>query len=278
MNFKLYIKLIRPVNFLITFISGVVAVILSDKSLTLNPDIYLLTGLSAALTAAAGNVINDIYDIDIDKINRPGRPLASGAVPVPVANAFYIFLVFSSLITAFYINLSAVFMVAVVSMALTLYASKLKRLPLIGNIVIAFITGLVFVYGGIAAGNTGSAYIPAAFAFLINLIREILKDIEDIKGDQSCGLRTLPIVVGIRGTAKIMSYLTFILVLFTFFPFIFRFYGIEYIVIIMITVNPLLVYFFKSLWQDQSQKNLKKLSLLLKLNMLFGLAAIYFGK
>jgi len=278
MNFKLYLKLIRPVNLLITFITGVVAVILADKSLTLNLNIYLLTGLSAALTAAAGNVINDIYDIEIDKINRPGRPLASGAVPVPVANAFYIFLVFSSLITAFYINLSAVFMVAVVSMALTLYASRLKRLPLIGNIVIAFITGLVFVYGGIAANNTSNAYIPAAFAFLINLIREILKDIEDIKGDQSCGLRTLPVVVGIRGTAKIMTYLTFILVLFTFFPFIFQFYGIGYVVIIMITVNPLLVYFFKSLWQDQSQKNLKKLSLLLKLNMLFGLAAIYFGK
>jgi geranylgeranylglycerol-phosphate geranylgeranyltransferase len=278
MNFKSYFKLIRPINFIITFITGIVAVVLADRNGMLNPAIYFLTGLAAALTAAAGNVINDIYDIEIDRINRPGRPLPSGEVPVPVANAFYIFLIFSSLITAFYINISAVFMVAVVSMALTLYASRLKRLPFIANIIVAFITGLVFVFGGIAANNINNAYIPAAFAFLINLVRELLKDIEDIKGDQAAGIRTLPIVAGIKGSVRIISFLTVILVLFTLYPFIIHYYSIEYIVIVMVTVNPLMIYFLKSLRKNHSQENLKRLSLLLKINMLFGLASIYFGR
>jgi geranylgeranylglycerol-phosphate geranylgeranyltransferase len=277
MNFKPYIKLIRPLNFLITFITAIVAVLIAADS-SVNIGIYIYAAFSAAFTASAGNVINDIYDIDTDKVNHPDRPIASGEISVQAATAFYILLVFLSLIMAFYISISAVFMVSIVNMLLTLYSTSFKRIPFVGNFIIALITGLVFIYGGIAAGSTKNVFIPAGFAFLINLIREILKDIEDIKGDTTAGIRTLPIVAGIVFTKRMIFLLTVILIFFTLHPFVFNYYSIEYFVIVMVIVNPLLVYFLKSFYKDQSDKNLARLSSLLKLNMLFGLAAIFMGR
>jgi geranylgeranylglycerol-phosphate geranylgeranyltransferase len=277
MNFKYYIQLVRPINFIITFITAIVAVLIAGTG-SVKAGIYILTAFSAAVTAAAGNVINDIYDIDTDKINRPGRPLASGRVSVQAATILYINLVFISLITAFYINIYAVIVVSAVNVILRLYSTNLKRVPLAGNMAVAIITGLVFIYGGIAAGNLKNAFVPAIFAFLINFIREILKDIEDIKGDAASGMRTFPVVAGIKQAKGIIFFLTLILILFTFHPFIFRLYSIQYFVIVMVTVNPLLVFFVKSLYDNQAKENLAKLSSILKYNMIFGLAAIYLGR
>jgi geranylgeranylglycerol-phosphate geranylgeranyltransferase len=274
---KAYIDLIRPLNFTITFFVVIVgAIICADE--VYSTYVILLAAISAALTVAAGNVVNDFYDKVSDKINHPERPLAKGIISDNETwIAYFAFTLLAVLISA-NINQVAFAIVVLTSVLLYLYSIRLKRIPLLGNITIAYLTGLAFVYGGVAVNNVNAAYIPAVFAFMINLIRELIKDIQDMEGDKKVGLITFPIKFGTRFTNILITALTVTLIAFTFYPFVYQIYKIEYFVIAMILVNPVLVYFLKLLYEDNQYKNLNKLSNILKLNMVFGLLAIFLGK
>lgn len=272
-----YLKLIRPINCLITFISVVVAAFIASTDY-LPLDNVLLAALSASLAAAAGNIINDFYDIEIDRIAHPDRPLVTGKITKESAIVFYVILNFTAMVLSFLINLIAFGIVLSTIILLLFYSMYLKKLVLFSNYVIAWLTGMVFIYGGIVAGNVSAALIPAVFAFLINFIREIVKDIQDIKGDLSIGVVTFPAKYGTDKALVIITVLTVILILLTLHPFIFRYYKIEYFIIVMIIVNPLFVFFLKSIRKDYSKQNLQRMSAILKLNMVIGLVAIYLGK
>jgi geranylgeranylglycerol-phosphate geranylgeranyltransferase len=236
-----------------------------------------IAALAASLVMASGNIINDIYDIEIDRINRPSRPLPSGLIKNNFALFFYFILVLISLALSLLINQSAFSIVLISHLVLFLYSKYLKKVPLIGNITVAFLTGLVFIFGGVAVENPSAAIIPASFAFLINLIREIVKDMEDIEGDRMADLITFPIKFGFKRSKILILVITIFLVLFTLYPFLTKLYKIEFFIIVMILVNPILVYSIKILFENHSLKKLNKISILLKLNMVFGLIAIYFG-
>ena len=188
-----------------------------------------------------------------------------------------------------FLNLIAVFISAYLSIMLLIivfvsivllffYSYLFKQKPLIGNIIIAFLAGMAFIYGGYVSGNPLSAIIPALFAFLINLIREIVKDIQDIEGDSKLNYRTFPILYGIFKSKQLIVITTILLVAFTFYPFIFRLYKIEYFIMIMVFVNPLLILCLKFLYDPKWINNLSYISNFYKLNMILGLAAIYLGK
>jgi len=272
-----YIKIVRPYNFLITFLTVIIAAFVTYKGefpLTK----VLLAAITASLTMSAGNIINDIYDLNGDKINHPGRPLPSGFISLQSAYVFYYILLAASLFLSIYIsnlnlavNLLAVFL-------LYLYSYKLKRIVLTGNLVVSLLTGLVFIYGGITVNNIYNSFIPALFAFLINLIREIVKDMEDVEGDLREGIISFPSKYGSKIANNTIVTLSICLILFTFFPYLNGLYGHYYIAVILVLVIPVLIYFLMSLIKDNSQKNLNKLSFILKLDMVFGLIAIYVGK
>ena len=272
-----FIKITRPVNVLITFITIIVAAIICSIGNYPVSKIFF-AALSAGMTAAAGNVINDIFDLEIDKINRPNRPLPSGTIKLSEALGLYIGLVIFSVFISTLINLPALIIEIITTVFLFLYSIILKKKPLAGNLLISFLTGLAFIYGGVAVGNWGLAIIPAVFAFLINLLRELIKDMEDLEGDSAKGAITFPGKYGFLRTKKIIFVVVFILIFATLYPFVFRLYRVEYFIVVMAIVNPVLVYFLKSLFSDDSKKNLNKLSFILKLNMVFGLIAIYLGK
>ena len=272
-----YLKLSRPVNFFITFLVIIVASIISIDG-TYSVLKIILAGLSGALTASAGNIINDYFDIDIDKINRPGRVLPKGELTLNEALGLYISVTIVALFLSAFINVVALIEVFFASVLLFLYSYKFKKIPLVGNFVIAFLTGFAFIYGGLAVNNAKAALIPALFAFVINFIREIVKDMEDIEGDKRNRINTYPVVYGLKKSKSIIVYVTIILIGLTLIPFITKLYKIEYFLVVMIFVNPLLVYILKSLIEDDSVKNLNKLSNLLKLNMVIGLTAIFLGK
>jgi geranylgeranylglycerol-phosphate geranylgeranyltransferase len=272
-----FIKITRPVNVLITFITIIVAAVICSEGNYPVSKIFF-AAVSAGMTAAAGNVINDIFDLEIDKINRPKRPLPLGNIKISEAVGLYIGLVIFSIFISSLINLPALIIEIVTTVLLFLYSILLKKKPLAGNLLISFLTGLAFIYGGVAVGNVTWAVIPAVFALLINLLRELVKDMEDLEGDSAKGAITFPGKYGNLLTKKIIFILAFILMLATLYPFVFRLYRIEYFIIVMAVVNPVLVYFLKSLFSDDSRKNLNKLSFVLKLNMVFGLIAIYLGK
>jgi geranylgeranylglycerol-phosphate geranylgeranyltransferase len=241
-------------------------------------DMIFLAGICAALTASAGNVINDIIDKDADTTNHPARPIPAGKLSVKQAVVEYLFLVAAANVLALLINRLAFTIVLLTTFLLFLYSNKLKQIPLLGNITVAYLTGLAFIFGGVAVGNPRGAIIPALFAFLINLVRELVKDIEDIEGDRNAKLKTWPVRFGTNSTIKLITALTLLLIAATFIPFIYHFYNIEFFILVMVLVNPVMVFFLKELNKDDSHKNLNKLSNILKLNMVFGLIAIFLGK
>ena len=270
------IQLFRPLNFLITFLSVIVAAIicLPDKTLGLN---VFIAAFAASLVMASGNIINDIHDIEIDKINKPLRPLPSGKITIKEANGLYILLVVISIILSYLVSEVALIIVLISILLLFFYSKYLKQIPLLGNLTVAFLTGLVFIFGGVVVENPSAAIVPAVFAFLINLIREIVKDMEDVEGDTKAGVITFPVKFGFQISKYVILLTSIILILFTLYPFIIQLYKIEYFVVVMVFANSILVYCLKILFEDQSVKNMKKISNLLKLSMVFGLIAIYFG-
>jgi len=269
--------IIRPLNCLITFIVIIVSGLIctNDNHISIK---LLLAGLVGFIITAAGNSINDIIDVDIDRINRPHRPLPSLRLTLKQAWVLFLLLVTTSLVLSLFINLFAFLIVLLSNALLILYSLSIKRVPVFGNIVISFLTAYAFIFGGMVVENVNGAFIPAVFAFLINLIREVIKDMEDTKGDKLAGVNTLPIKYGINASKYFVLVVSSILFLFSFVPFLFHIYEIEFFLIIMIIVNPLLVFVVKLLFEDVSKQNLGKVSALLKLNMIFGLIAIYIGK
>jgi geranylgeranylglycerol-phosphate geranylgeranyltransferase len=237
----------------------------------------LLAALAASFTLASGNIINDIYDVEIDKINRSSRPLPSGIITFKSAYIFYIILILISLVLSWLVDIQIFVIVLVSQILLFLYSKSLKRIPLLGNITVAFLTGFVFIYGGIVVDSPEAAIIPAVYAFLINLIREIVKDLEDVEGDNKVGVKTFPIQFGFQKSKILILLLTITLILYTIYPFLSHLYKIEYFVMVMIIVNPVLVYSIKLLFENHSLNNLNRISSLLKLSMVFGLIAIYLG-
>lgn len=272
-----YLKISRPLNSFITFLVIIVASIISIEG-TYSVIKIILAGLSGAITASAGNVINDYFDVNIDKINRPDRVLPKGILSLKEALFFYSTLTILALILSVFISLLAFFEVFFAASLLFFYSYKIKKIPLMGNFVVAFLTGFAFIYGAIAVNNIKAAVIPAVFAFLINFIREIVKDMQDIEGDKLQGINTYPVIKGYKNAKVVVVLFTIVLIILTLFPFVTKLYAIEYFLIVMIFVNPLLIYILKSLYTDDSIKNLGKASNLLKLNMIIGLTAIYFGR
>jgi len=270
-----YIKITRHLNVVITFCVVVVAIFIAQESST-EIRFIVLASLAAALITAAGNVINDVYDIETDKISHPKRVLPLGILTKTEAKIEYLILnIIAGIIS---INLSyTLFVIVFISAILLLvYSAYLKKIPLIGNITIATLTGLAFMYGGFAVQNAEAAIIPAVFAFLLNLIREIVKDVQDEEGDKKQNIITYPIKYGIDSAKKLATIITIILIAFTFYPFLAHIYKIEYFVIVMIFVNPVSVLCIKNLLQKK-ETNIALVSNLLKLNMITGLIAIYFG-
>lgn len=272
-----FIKLSRPLNSCITFLVIIVAAIISAPDSFWDTKI-LLAAFSGTFTAMAGNVINDIYDIGVDRINRPERPLPSGQITQRNAFLFYVILVMTAFILSSMINIAAFVLVLFAANLLFLYSYKLKSIPLVGNIAVALLTGLAFIYGGIAVSNPVAAFIPALFAFIINLIREIVKDIEDVEGDIRFGIKTLPSKYGLRKTKIIVFVTALLLIAATFHPFLYGYYRIEYFITVMVLVNPLIVLSMKKLFTEHDKKSLGKISGLLKLSIVFGLIAIYLGR
>ncbi len=101
---------------------------------------------------------------------------------------------------------------------------------------------------------------------------------DDIEGDTKVGLQTFPKRFGMKASILFITFLTITLIAFTFYPFIKNLYSIEFFVLAMLVVNPILVYFLKLLYEKDGNKNLNKLSNILKMNMLFGLLAIFLGR
>ncbi len=165
----------------------------------------LLLSLSTVLIAAAGYIINDYYDVKIDYINKPERVVIGKSITRRYAILFHVMLSASGILIGLYLSwrIAAVNVMSV--FLLWLYSNNLKRLPFVGNLTVAILTGAaIYVVDILYRTNNPMIIIYAIFAFFMTLVREIIKDMEDLKGDNTFGCKTLPIVWGIRRTKTII--------------------------------------------------------------------------
>jgi geranylgeranylglycerol-phosphate geranylgeranyltransferase len=237
----------------------------------------LLACVSAFFVSAGGNSINDFFDLEIDRINKPDRPLPRGEVTPASALLFSTVLIFCGIIPSLWIRPASVVVAIAASGLLIMYSYSLKSRLLWGNLTVALVSASAFVYGGLATRDFRLSLIPAAFAFLFHLGREVLKDIEDAEGDRLRGASTLPIRVGVYRSVGFCSLVFVFLMILTPFPYALRVFSVVYLVTVVLGVDLVLLYVIWSMRRDPSTSNLHRLSNLLKADMLLGLAAIYLG-
>ncbi|MDD1697816.1 MAG: geranylgeranylglycerol-phosphate geranylgeranyltransferase [Methanoregula sp.] len=213
-----FVTITRPVN---SFVAGLAAIIayLIDTG-TVIPESLLLFFIVALITAA-GNVINDFFDAEIDAINRPDRPIPSGAVSRGAARGFAVTLFLAGILVSFFTNPLCVGIAIFNTILLIAYAAKLKSTPLIGNIVVAYLAASIFLFGGALNGVEGIIRIipVAAITFFAMVSRELLKDAEDVEGDRTGGADTVPLRIGIKKTSEFALITTVLAVMVSFLPY-----------------------------------------------------------
>ncbi|MFE3868242.1 geranylgeranylglycerol-phosphate geranylgeranyltransferase [Flavobacterium sp. LS2P90] len=255
---------------------------------------YLLLVLSTVLIAAGGYVINNIVDQNTDNDNKPKDVVVGKSISEAKAYNIYVVLNCVGVGIGFYLSnvimkpgFASIFIL--IAATLYLYATSLKQMVLIGNIVVALllafsvvIIGIFDLYPATYEGNQAQMAVIfsilldyAIFTFFLNFIREIVKDLEDVNGDYNYGINTLPVAIGINRTTKTvfaLSIIPLIAILFYIYNNLFLLiYTTIYFLIFV--VGPLL-YFTMKIWNAKTKKDFSQLSFLLKWILFFGILSI----
>lgn len=271
-----YIQIIRPLNLGILFLAVFLGGFVSGNIFPLYK--LFLACLSATLIAGGGNTINDVFDLEIDKINRPFRPLPKGLLSVQQGIIYSIFLFLLGIFLSNWIHVYALIIACFCSCLLFLYSWKLKKTVLWGNLTVALLGALAFIYGGVAVGNIQTPLWVGLFAFLFHWAREIMKDIEDIPGDKASGIQTLPIRYGIPTAMAWITGILLVLIGCTLLPYFLKHFSLAYLVTVLVTVDMILIGIIICMWKNPTPSHLGKLALLMKWDMFAGLLSVFLGK
>lgn len=196
---------------------------------------------ATVLAAGAGNAINDYFDRDIDRINAPERPIPRGAVAPRTALAFSLLLFAAAVVLALALPTLALAIATVNLLALVAYTTFFKGLPGVGNAVVAYLVGSAFLFGGAVVGNVEATVVLFVLAAVSTLTREIIKDVEDLRGDREEGLRTLPIAVGSKQALTIGAVLLLAAVLASPLPYLQGTFGLAYLIVV-VPADALMIY------------------------------------
>jgi 4-hydroxybenzoate polyprenyltransferase len=183
----------------------------------------LMLVLASSATIAGGYIINNFYDSEKDLINRPQKSMLDRLVSQNTKLVFYFVLNFIAVIMASYVSFKAVIFFSAYIFAIWFYSHKLKKMPIIGNLTSAILTITPFFAVFIYYKNFETViFVHAMFLFLILSMRELTKDLENIKGDLALNYKTIPIVYGEK-TSKIMLTILTVLTLIPTYFLIFKF-------------------------------------------------------
>jgi geranylgeranylglycerol-phosphate geranylgeranyltransferase len=286
-------RIMRPGNVLVCALSVISGGLMGGKPLDLinGVSLSLLHGegipswllrvifaaLSASLILAAGNVFNDVRDLKADRVNAPKRPLPSGLITSRTATLYAAALAISGILLAIPIGIPSLSIAILAVVMLAMYDVYLKGAPFVGNTLVALLGGVIFLYGGLAANAVIPALIPALFATLFHLGREIIKDAADLRGDRAAGIRTLATERGVRQSATIAAGVFFVLAILAALPAACGRFGMGYLLIIALGIWPVLAYTTSSSLIHPTEANLRRVALLLKLDMPVGILAVLVG-
>jgi 4-hydroxybenzoate polyprenyltransferase len=257
---------------------------------------YALLVLSTVLIAAGGYVINDIFDQETDQENKPKEVFIGKYISETNAYTIYAALTITGVALGFILansvshpNFAILFVL--IATLLYFYASTLKQIALIGNILVAallafsvIIIGIFDIFPNTFEINQQQMAVAfsilmdyAKFAFIVNLVREIVKDCEDIKGDTLQDLRTLPVTIGIAKTSKIAFVLLLLPTLYLFYylnNYLFSnnlYYGTIYILIFVIA--PMILCLVR-IWNAKEKSDFHQISTILKWIIFFGIISV----
>jgi len=228
-----YFEIMRPVNGVMAAIAVWIGTLVAGVGFV--PSDFTILGMVAVfLISSAGMIINDIFDINIDKVNRPDRPLPSGRMSKRAAYNYAAILFVIGNLISYFIGTTVFFIAIAASVILVAYAARLKKIIMGGHIGVSLLVALTFIYGGFIAGNYVAALPLALLAFLSNIGREVFKSIEDILGDEKAGIQTIPARYGVFKARMIATVFILLAILFSFLPYAMNILGVVYLFFVVI--------------------------------------------
>lgn len=247
--------------------------------------LFMLFILSTVLIAGAGNAINDYFDVRADRLNRPNKIVVGKTLQkrwaIIIHWAFNALGFFISLILSIFLHSWFFLFIHLFSSTLLwVYSVYVKKILFWSNVSIAFLVGLIplisltfFTIAGVKTQHTNVVLLVSLFAFLINLSREIIKDIQDVQGDQLIKVRSLPIVIGIQRSRNMVS-LMCISVLFPFTTLLFD-ASVPTNSFFFAMLSSALAFCILAAILNTLSVNISRISLTLKLSMFAGVISLF---
>ena len=233
----------------------------------------LMLVLASSAVIASGYIINNFYDSEKDLINRPNKSMLDRLVSQNTKLSIYFTLNFLAVIFASYVSFRAVVFFALYIFAIWFYSHKLKRMPITGNLVSAILTVTPFFAIFIYYKNFELVvFMHALFLFLLVSMRELTKDLENIKGDFALNYRTVPVVYGEK-TSKLLLTGASVITCISAFLLIFYF-EIGYMYFFFYASVILLLVYLLLLWKSNTRTHYLWLHNILKLIIVAGVFSI----
>ncbi len=272
MNFNLsaLLSLIRPINSFMIGLAVIVGIAIGSPDMLFSRlSVYgFLTGFSIS---SYSMIINDVYDIEIDKVNQPERPLAKQIISINSALSLSLILLLIGLTCSLFISNYNLIITVIFSFLSWFYNIWGKKQGLIGNSIVASSMSIPFIFGGIITGNISLlVWSISLIAFLSGMGREIIKTIADVEGDKTKGIRSVSIQFGSRNAMIIACGFILVSIIISFIPIYFNLIQIYYIPLLILT-DLILLYSVFMLSRNYSKSESLKIKKFILYAMLFGL-------
>ncbi|MCC9072013.1 geranylgeranylglycerol-phosphate geranylgeranyltransferase [Flavobacterium sp. F-65] len=275
-----------PIIILAQYLSAIFILAPEKRALDILLDFHLfLIVFASAITIASGYIINNFYDSQKDLINRPNKSMLDRLVSQKTKLSVYFTLNFIAALMAFIVSWRAFLFFSVYIFLIWFYSHKIKKYPLIGNLmaallaVLPFFAILLYFYNQISfndlenqRGHFAVIFAHAIFLFLLLLIREMIKDLENLKGDLANNYKTIPILYGERTSKKIITLLTFLTIVPVY--ILIEIYDIGYMDIYFYSCFIILIFFLLYLWKSNSKTQFLLLHNVLKFLIVSGVFCI----
>ena len=263
-----------PIIALAQYLSAIFILAPEKRALSVLLDFNLfIIVIVSSLTIASGYIINNFYDSEKDLINRPNKSQLDRLVSQKTKLKVYFTVNFIVFLLSFFVSFRAVLFFSTYIFMIWFYSHKLKKMAIVGNMTAAFLAVLPFFAILLYYKNTyPQIFAHANFLFLLLIIREIIKDLENIKGDIANDYQTIPVMFGESTAKKIITLLTVLTIIPIY--FLVEIFEVGYMDIYFYMSLIILIFFLQKLWKSNSKPDYLKLHNMLKFLVVSGVFCI----